>query len=176
MARDAFVDVATRWPYPFGAFFDDALYFAATLEMRLGRPKEAVALLERMLAQREVAGFMGSYERPRYLPALLLIAQIYETTGELSLARTTLHRLYTDFGTSTQRDDALWREAELWRKDGDARSSCKRLATLVADFPDSRYVPCTSLKCPDIKRPSPSRAPPTCHAYLLEETMGSERR
>jgi outer membrane protein assembly factor BamD (BamD/ComL family) len=170
-ARDAFVDVANKWPYPFGGLNDDALYRAAEMEEKLGRPKEAIALLERLLSQREVSSFMGSYERPRYLPAILRIAQIYENQlDDRAKARATLHRVYTDFTTSTMRDDALWREAELWRKDGDASTACDRLATLAGDFPDSRYVPCASLRCPAIKRGAKSKAPATCHDYLLRET------
>ena len=72
------------------------------------------------------------------------------------------------------RDDALWREAELWRKDGDTSTACDRLATLASDFPDSRYVPCTSLRCPSVKRPAKSKAPATCHEYLLRETSASD--
>ncbi|MDB4934316.1 MAG: hypothetical protein JWP87_1288 [Labilithrix sp.] len=170
-ARDAFVDVANKWPYPFGGLNDDALYRAAEMEEKLGRPKEAIALLERLLSQREVSSFMGSYERPRYLPAILRIAQIYENQlDDRAKARETLHRVYTDFTTSTMRDDALWREAELWRKDGNASTACDRLSTLAGDFPDSRYVPCASLRCPSIKRAAKSKAPATCHEYLLRET------
>jgi tetratricopeptide (TPR) repeat protein len=169
-ARDAFVTAADKFPYPFGGLNDDAIYRAAEMEEKLGRPKEAIALLERLLSQREIAGFMGSYERPRYLPAVLRIAQIYENQlNDRAKARATLHRLYTDFTTSIMRDDALWREAELWRKDGDTITACDRLATLASDFPDSRYVPCASLRCPSIKRPGKSKAPATCHEYLLRE-------
>ena len=170
LARDAFLEVATRWPYPFGAFNDDAFFRAGEMEEKLGRPREAIALYERLLAQREESGFMGTYERPRYLPALLRVAQIYEERlNDRGMARATLHRLYTQFPTSTMRDDALWREAELWRKDGDTSTACDRLATLATDFPDSRYVPCTSLRCPSVKRPTKSKAPATCHEYLLRE-------
>jgi tetratricopeptide (TPR) repeat protein len=174
-ALDAFVAVADKWPYPFGGLNDDALYRAAEMEEKLGRPKEAIALLERLLSQREVSSFMGSYERPRYLPAILRIAQIYENQlADRARARATLHRVYTDFTTSTMRDDALWREAELWRKDGDASTACDRLSTLAGDFPDSRYVPCASLRCPAIKRSTKSKAPATCHEYLLRETPTSK--
>jgi tetratricopeptide (TPR) repeat protein len=170
LARDAFLEVASKWPYPFGAFNDDALFRAGEMEERLGRPKEAIALYERLLGQREVSSFMGTYERPRYLPAILRIAQLYEEKlNDRAKARTTLHRLYTEHTTSTMRDDALWREAELWRKDGDTDAACDRLATLASDFPDSRYVPCTSLRCPGVKRPPKSKAPATCHDYLLRE-------
>lgn len=170
VARDAFIDVANKWPYPFGAFNDDALFRAGEMEEKLGRPKEAIALYERLLAQREVSSFMGTYERPRYLPAILRIAQLYEEKlNDRAKARATLHRLYTDHTTSTMRDDALWREAELWRKDGDTSTACDRLATLASDFPDSRYVPCTSVRCPSVKRPAKSKAPATCHEYLMRE-------
>jgi tetratricopeptide (TPR) repeat protein len=169
-ARDAYLAVADKWPYPFGALNDDALYRAADMEERLGRPTEAIAVLERLLSQREVSSFMGSYERPRYLPAVLRIAQIYEEKlNDRKRARETLHRLYADFTTSTMRDDALWREAELWRKDGDTSTACARLATLAREFPDSRYVPCATLRCSSITRPSKSKAPATCHDYLLRE-------
>lgn len=175
VARDAFVAVANKWPYPFGAFNDDSLYRAGEMEEKLGRPREAIALYEHLLSQREESSFMGTYERPRYLPALLRIAQIYEEKlNDRSKARETLHRLYTQFSTSTMRDDALWREAELWRKDGDMGAACDRLATLTSDFPDSRYVPCTSLRCPSVKRPPKSKAPATCHDYLLRETNPSK--
>lgn len=171
-ARDAYIAVATKWPYPFGGLNDDALYRAADMEEKLGRPKEAIALLEKLLSQREVSSFMGSYERPRYLPAVLRIAQIYEEKlNDRAQARSTLHRLYTEFTTSTMRDDALWREAELWRKDGDASTACDRLSTLADDFPDSRYVPCATLRCPSIKRTAKSKAPATCHDYLLRENQ-----
>ena len=66
-------------------------------------------------------------------------------------------------------DDALWREAELWRKDGDQATMCDRLATLASDFPDSRYVPCAIERCPSIRRDAKSKAPKTCHAYLTRE-------
>lgn len=170
-ARDAFVDVAAKFPYPFGGLHDDALYRASDMEAKLGHPQQAIALLEKLLSERETSSFMGSYERPRYLPAILRIAQIYENQlDDRAMARATLHRVYADFTTSTMRDDALWREAELWRKDGDAKTACSRLETLTDDFPDSRYVPCASLRCPSIKRGAKSKAPVTCHEYLLRET------
>jgi outer membrane protein assembly factor BamD (BamD/ComL family) len=169
-ARDAFVEIANRWPYPKGRYFDDSLYRASEMEETLGRPKEAIAHLDRLLSYREMSVTIGSYERPRYIPAVLRIAKIYEERlNDRGKARETLHRLYSDFKTSTLRDDALWREAELWQKDGDKDTACDRLSTLASDFPDSRYVPCAIEKCPSIKRSSKSKGPKTCHAYLLRE-------
>ena len=169
-AREAFLAVADRWPYPGGAYFDDALYRASEIEEKLGRPREAIAHLERLLSFRETSVTIGSYERPRYVPAILRIAKLYEERlNDRGRARETLHRLYADFKTSTLRDDALWREAELWQKDGDKDTACDRLATLVSDFPDSRYVPCATERCSAIKRPSKSKAPKTCRAYLTRD-------
>ncbi|MBS2012938.1 MAG: tetratricopeptide repeat protein [Deltaproteobacteria bacterium] len=174
-AREAYVACAAKFPYPFGAYNDDSLYRAAQMEEKLGRPKEAIAILERLLSQRETSSVMGSYERPRYVPALLFIAKLYEEKlNDRAKARETLHRLYSDFKTSPLRDDALWREAELWRKDGDTNAACSRLSTLASDFPDSRYVPCAVERCPSITRPSTSKAPKTCHAYLTRDPAASK--
>jgi tetratricopeptide (TPR) repeat protein len=166
-ARDAYLAIADKWPYPFGSYFDDSLYYAAKMEEKLGRPEAAIADLERLLHYRETSSFMGSYERPKYIPALLEIADLYETKlHDRARARETLHRLYADFTTSPLRDDALWREAELWREDGDASTACKRLSTLTSDFPDSRYVPCAVSRCPGLERPSKSKAPKECRPYI----------
>jgi len=168
-ALAAMLDMAKRWPYPFGAYIDDALFHASELERTLGRPRDAIATLERLLAKREVSSMIGTYERPKYEPAILRIAEIYEhDLGDRAMARETLHRFYRDYKTSLLRDDALWREAELWEKDGKTTVACDRLETLTRDFPDSRYVPCASVRCPSIRRPAKSLAPATCHAYILE--------
>jgi hypothetical protein len=166
-AYDALLAVATRWPYPFGSYFDDSLFRAAQIARRLGLVPDALAHLQRLLDAREVASFMGSYERPRYVPALLEMVDIYATTGERKKARAALHTLYSDFKTSPLRDEALWREALLWEADGDPSTACARLKTLASEFPDSRYVPCATIRCPSVARNAKSRAPATCHAYLV---------
>lgn len=168
-AREAFLEVANKWPYPFGSLNDDALFFAAEMEVKLGRPKEAMVHLERLLSQREVSSFIGSYERPKYVPALLKIAELSEALGDRPRARAALHLLYEDFTTSTMRDDALWREAALWREDGKKDIACVRLSTLAKDFPDSRYVPCVTVYCPEVRRQAASKAPNACHDYLLRD-------
>jgi len=165
-ARDAYLDTAARFPYPTGSFNDNSLFRAAEMEEKLGQPQKAIAHLERLLAQREVSGFVGTYERPQYRPALLKIVDLYEKAGDRANARAALHRVYTELTTSTLRDDALWREAALWRKDGDEAMACARLATLASDFPDSRYVPCAAQQCPSVKRSAKSKAPAMCRGYL----------
>ena len=167
-AQIGLLDVAKRWPYPTGAYFDDALFRVSEVDTKLGQPAVAAEHLERLLSFHEISTMIGSYERPRYIPALLRLARLYEVDlHDHARARTTLHRLYADFPTSTLRDDALWREAQLWEEDGDAGKACDRLATLAHDLPDSRYVPCIPIKCPGAARPSKSKAPATCHSYLL---------
>jgi tetratricopeptide (TPR) repeat protein len=166
-ARDAYAGMADRWPYPYGAFFDGALWKASLLDEQLGQPRAAVDDLEKMVAVRETTSLMGSYERKHYVPAMLRIGALYrDKLGDHVKARDTFHRLYTDFAHSTMRDDALWLEASLWKQDGDGRTACDRLGTLVREFPDSRYVPCATAQCEGLSRPKQSAAPKECRAYL----------
>jgi TolA-binding protein len=174
-ARDAYLAIADKWPYPFGSYFDDSLYHASEMAEKLGHVQDAIGDLERLLKYRETSTILGSYERPKYLPAAFRIAKLYEEKlGDRAHAREALHRVYTDFKHSTMRDDALWKEAELWRKDGDNDKACDRLDTLASDFPDSKYVPCAIERCPSIKRPSKSKAPQTCRGYIERESRGEK--
>jgi TolA-binding protein len=174
-ARDAYLALADRWRYPFGALWDDALYRASEMEEKLGRHREAIAVLERMLKEREPSVSMGSYERPKYTPALMRIAKLYqERLQDRTNARAAYHRLYTDFTHSPMRDDALWREAELWRSDGKNGEACDVLRTLAGDFPDSRYVPCIVERCPGVRRADKSKAPATCHPYITRDPPSSD--
>jgi tetratricopeptide (TPR) repeat protein len=174
-ARDAYLRIADRWPYPFGPFFDDALWRASLIDERLGRFEGAIDDLERMVAVRETTTLIGTYERPKYVPAMLRIGALWrDRMHDRARAREAFHRLYADFAHSTARDDALWLEAALWREDGDARASCDRLARLVREFPDSRYAPCVSQLCTDVAVPAGPRggapsnaAQSVCHPYIV---------
>jgi tetratricopeptide (TPR) repeat protein len=173
-ARDAFLAVAAKWPYPHGAFWDDSLFRASVLDQKLGRIDAAIADLERMLAERESSFFTGTYERPRYEPAMVrLCALARDALHDRPRARACFDRLYTDFTTSELRDDALWEESRLSRDDGDTNGACAKLATLAHDFPDSRYVPCAAAECPSIARPSKSGSPTECHAYIARFRLGA---
>jgi TolA-binding protein len=166
-ARAAFVAVAEKWPYPFGALRDDSLFRASEIDEALGRFPEAIADLKAMLRDREKASTIGTYQRPRYTPAQWRIAVLYrDRLHDRPHAREAFHFLYADFTTALQRDDALWEEASLWAEDNDKTAACARLSTLNKEFPDSRYVPCAIDDCPAIQRASASHAPKTCHAYL----------
>jgi tetratricopeptide (TPR) repeat protein len=170
-ARDAYGTIADRWPYPFGAFFDDALWHASLLDEKFGLYPAAIDDLERLLRQRETTSLMGSYERPRFVAAMLRVGELYrDRLRDLPRAREAFHRFYTDFAHSSLRDRALWMEAALWREGGDGRTACDRLATLVEKFPDSRYVPCAIGQCPALARPRTSGAPKDCREYIARTT------
>jgi tetratricopeptide (TPR) repeat protein len=174
-AHDAFVAMATRWPYPHGLFWDDALFRASEIDERKGRLDAAEKLLTEMLSKRESSWIAGSYERPRYEPAMVRLCTIArDRLHDRPRARACFDRLYREFTTSELRDDALWEEARLFREDGDNASACDRLTTLVHDFPDSRFLPCAVAACPTIKRPGAGGAPLGCHAYIAKIRLGAE--
>jgi tetratricopeptide (TPR) repeat protein len=176
-ARDAFGAIADRWPYPYGAFFDSALWRASLLDEKAGQYQAAIDDLERMLAQRETTMILGSYERKNFVPAAIRIGELYrDRLHDHARARAAFHRLYTDFAHSTARAEALWLEADLWRADGDVETECGRLGTLVHEFPDSRFVPCAIKQCPDLSRARKSAAPAECHDYVARITESPEER
>ena len=163
----AYLALASRYPYPKGAYWDDSLFAAANLEVESGRPREAIAILSKLLVERETSEIIGTYQRPKFTPAKLRIAEIQaENLHDREAARKTYHELYTTFTTSDRRDDALFSEAKLFREDHREDDACAVLRTLASEFPDSRYVPCAVATCPHVERPKKSRAPGTCHAYL----------
>jgi outer membrane protein assembly factor BamD (BamD/ComL family) len=169
-AHDAFLAVATKWPYPFGALWDNSLYRASEMDEKLTRYAHAIVDLERMVGERETTSLVGSYTRPKMSAGLFRIGMLYGfRLHDRARGRDAFHRLQSEFATSKLRPDALWFEARLWADDGDAKTACDRLATLARDFPDSRYVPCAIEKCPALKRAEKSRAPKECHAYIGRE-------
>jgi hypothetical protein len=172
-ARDAYLRIAGRWPYPYGAFFDDALWRASVLDEKLGRAQAAADDLERLVVERETTSIVGSYERARYVPSMLRLGELYAgPLHDRAKARDAYHRLYAQYLHSTKRDAALWHEAVLWREDGDAKTACDRLSTLVHEFPDSRYVPCATSQCQGLERPAKSGAPKECRDYIKEGRTG----
>jgi tetratricopeptide (TPR) repeat protein len=163
-ARDAYLDVAERFPYPYGAYWDDALYHSAEIDVELGRPSEAVSHLERMLSKREPAPMHGSLERPRFGPARFLMAEVYrDELRDLRAARRNFLLIVTEHPTSPLRDDALWEAALIAHRVGDTSTACRDLHRLVKGMPDSRYAPCAPRVCRQLPR-SESR----CKGYIAE--------
>lgn len=162
-ALAAFEAVATRFPYP-KAHFDDALYRASELAEALGKPEDAIALLVRMLAERESSSLPGTYNRPRFPDGAFRIAVLWrDKLHDSEKAREAFLRFTDDYPDSIKVDDALWEAAKLTEHDA---ARCALLAKLVRAAPDSRYVPCAITRCKDLTRPASSRAPNECHGYL----------
>ncbi|MDI1478345.1 tetratricopeptide repeat protein [Polyangium sp. y55x31] len=171
-ARDALVALSRAHPYPFGTLTDDALWHASLIEEKLGRYDAAIEQLRALLAARESSHLTGSYERPRYSPAQMRIAELYrDGLHDHRAARREFHKLYADHPTSVLRDDALWAEARLAREDGDAGEACGLAERLRKDFSDSRYARCAHLVCDEI-RPAPNEKP--CAGYIEREASGQK--
>ena len=164
-ARDAYLVVADRFPYPHGAYWDDALFRGANCELELAQPARAIALLERMLAAREASHLSGSYERSRFADAAYRVAELYrDQEHNPEAARHAFHGVFLDYPSSTLRDDALWQEALLARQSDDT-AACAPLTLLVQQLPDSRYAPCAHEICKKL-RPIARRE---CAAYIERE-------
>lgn len=164
-ARDAYLAVATRYPYPRGAYWDDALWYASLADERLGDFPAAISHLNRMLAEKEPAYLQGSYARPRYDQAQYRIAELYrDKLGKLAEARRAFDRVFTDHPTSRLRDDALWNEALIARRQNDSDGACRVLYRLAEALPESRYVPCVPLACPGSTQPTGK-----CRDYVRRE-------
>jgi hypothetical protein len=105
-----------------------------------------------LLAEREAATGLGSYERARYAEARFRIAEIQrDRLGDPSRARREFRRVFTDHPTSRLRDDALWQEALTAGRNADPADACEPLELLVGYLPDSRYAPCAPKLCASVK-------------------------
>ncbi|MFO0592208.1 MAG: tetratricopeptide repeat protein [Polyangiaceae bacterium] len=181
-ARDLFVAHARANPYPHGPYTDDAFSRAADIELELGRPKEAIALLKEMLSTLEHSEKPGSYERPRYPEGQWKIAEIFrDKLHDNASARREFHRLYTDHAFAKQRDDALWEEAKLAVADGDAGDACDLVAKIRSEMPESRYVRCGRELCKTAEPPPPVKSDGKaresaneCPDYIVRSVRGEK--
>jgi tetratricopeptide (TPR) repeat protein len=161
-AREAYLEQATRFPYPRGAFWDDALLAAARLDEGLGRPRTAIAHLERLLRERETARMSGSYERASYAQARFRIAELYrDALGDPKRARLEFRRVWADHPTSRLRDDALFEEALIALRSQDPAGACDAARLLVERESSSRFSVCAHALCPKLSSTAGS-----CRPYL----------
>ena len=164
-AVQAYIAVADRFPYPYGAYWDDALLRGSACQLDLGKPESAIDLLERMLRARETSHLSGSYERPHFADAAFRVAELYrDARRDPDAARRAFRGVFDDYPTSTLRDDALWQEALLGRGIAEALA-CEPLRLLVEQLPDSRYAPCAHEIC---KKVAPV-AGRECATYIERE-------
>jgi tetratricopeptide (TPR) repeat protein len=165
-ARDRYLYVAKRFPYPHGALWDDALWHASHLEEKLGRYRAAIRHLKRMLAEREPPSAPGTYQRPRYAESQFRIAVLYrDQLHDLDAAYREFWRVYRDHADSRLRDDALWEAALAARARGKRAHTCAALERLLLDFPDSRYTPCLHWLCARLRHD----ADRSCRSYLRQQ-------
>lgn len=171
-ARDLLVAHARANPYPYGPYTDNAFYRAAEIEVELGQPKEAIALLEEMVSVLERSEKPGSYTRPLFPDGQWKIAEIYrDKLNDRRAARRAFRRLYDDYPTAKQRDDALWEEAKLALADGDEGDACDIVETIVEKLPDSRYVRCGRELCKAAEVP---KGAGECPAYIVKGVRGEK--
>lgn len=164
-ALDVYLDLARRFPYPGGAYWDDALLGAARLELGFGRPERAISHLERLLGERENARISGSYERKSFAEARFRIAEIArDVLGDPSRAKREFRRVWSEHPTSRLGDDALFEEALLSVSAGQREEACASARLFSASQGDSRYARCTQEICPGL----PSSSERACPGYALE--------
>jgi TolA-binding protein len=167
-AARGYAEVARRHPYPFGAYWDDALFRQAELERRQGRAREAIAAIRTLLAEREDSRLSGTTERERFAPAQYLEAEILrDDMRDPAGARRAFRAVFDRFPTSRLRDDALWQEARLAAQSGAPNAACEPLELLLRDLADSRYARCAGLLCPALE--GKSAALGTCASYVRRE-------
>jgi tetratricopeptide (TPR) repeat protein len=170
-ARDAYAACAREHPYPGGSLNDDAWWHAAELDVTMGQPQKAIDDLHALLAPRETSTLgQGSYERPKYSPAQMKIAEIYrDVLKDERSARRELHKLVTDHPTAVIRAEALFEETRLAKKAGDRDDACRLAERLAKDFEDSRYAGCAPVLCDTVKAPAKT---PSCRQYLRARITG----
>jgi tetratricopeptide (TPR) repeat protein len=127
-------------PYPGNARWDDGGLDYARLLVAQGRPRDAVRVIDRVLAVREVPVLTGgSYERPHFADLALLRARVLrDDVRDWAAAADAFHFVYERFRTSRLRDDALLEEAELRVALGQAREACELFQVLASEFPCTR--------------------------------------
>lgn len=171
-ARDAYVDLANRFPYPRGAHWDEALLAAARLDESAGRHTLAIRSLERLLAERETSRLNGSYERVGYAEARLQLAKIFrDGLADPARARREFRRVWQDHPTSRLRDDALFEEALTALSSGDPKGACAPASLLQQKEAESRYVGCAAELCPDI-----AKGTGDCRSYLRQQIEAARSR
>lgn len=169
-ALAAYLELTERFPYPRGAYWDDALLGVARLELERNQPERAIAALERLLAERETARISGSYERKAYARARFTIAEIYRDRLDApARARREFRRVFEDHPTSLLGDDALFEEALIALRARNEAGACESARVLAERARESRYARCLHELCATYS-PDGERGCPT---YALERIRGA---
>lgn len=140
--------------YPTSGLRDDARWHAARLSKLLHDPKGAVDRLRALLRTREVAVGAGSYFSIWLDDAQLELGKILrDDLHDLPAAAEAFRRLPKDYPASILKDDALYELAITLEAAGDTPGTCRAVAALKKQSPDSKYVEdsmaiAAKLRCP----------------------------
>ena len=172
-AHDLLVRCAAEHPYPQGNLNDNALFLASEIAEQLGDYAQAVADLRTMLAVYEVSADVGSYVRPKFPQAQFRLGELYrDRLEDPKAARREFRAMYETFPSSLLADDALWQEAILAHRAGDAEVTCDLMVKLRKRFEDSRYRRCAARLCPAEASHAPEGRP--CPPYIIRGLTASE--
>ncbi len=139
-AEASWLAVVEQVPYPANSHWDDGHLALARLQRAAGRPRDALATLDRMLVVREASWGNGSYAAPGFDDGALLQAEILrDDLRDPSAAADAYHRVYSEHTTSLRRDDALWEEAAL-RRGSDPARACRLWRVLAEEYPCRRFA------------------------------------
>jgi TolA-binding protein len=151
-ARSLYDRIPLDWPK--SGFRDDARWHAARLSLELKDPKGAVERLRALLTTREVALGAGSYFSIWLDDAQLKLGRVLrdELTDNAGAAAA-FRKLPKDYPASILRDDALYELAVTLAKMQDTPGTCRAIADLKKQSPESKYTDEAAalgaeLKCP----------------------------
>jgi tetratricopeptide (TPR) repeat protein len=138
-ARSHYDRIPIDWPN--SGFRDDARWHAARLSLELKDPKGAVERLRALLATREVALGPGSYfsiwlDDAQLKLGIVLRDELHDNAGAAAAFR----KLPKDYPASILKDDALYQLAVTLSQMGDKPGTCRAIADLERQSPDSKYT------------------------------------
>jgi len=172
-AHDLLVRCAAEHPYPQGNLNDNALYLASEIAEELGRYDQAVADLRAMLSVYEISADVGSYIRPKFPQAQYRLGELYrDQLKDPATARREFRAVYETFPDSLLADDALWQEAILAHRAGEAEAACDLMVELRRRFEQSRYRRCAAKLCPEEAAHAPEGRP--CPPHISRELTEHE--
>jgi TolA-binding protein len=126
--------------YPFSYFLNDALMDGAEILKRNEKPMEAIFSLRKLLSSREKSFLIGSYDTGYYVRARFEIGKIFEEDlFQADHAVENYMKVVQDFPENSLCDDALYRIAVIYEKQGKKDASNRILKQLITDFPDTKF-------------------------------------
>lgn len=160
-ALQLYTQASSRYPYPKGQYWDEAMLRRAVLLAEAGDRAAALQLLTYMLSHQETPLLFGSYTR-RYAVARILSARLL-LEHDWQGAYDKLLQLASVDEESRLADDAVWAAALLAKEHADVQQACAAASALGTHHPDSRYASCLGFVCPR------HQLTQTCRSYVLHQ-------